>query len=144
MDFVTSLPLTSGGCDSIFVVVDKFTKRLFLSPTTTSVSAVETAQLFVNSVVRNQGVPSTIISDRDPRFTSSFWTSLQDLLGTHHTFSTAFHPQTDGQSERAIRTISDMLRCCCVDFDDWDLRLPLIEFAYNNCHRALSMLWYGP
>ena len=136
MDFVTSLPLTSRGFDSIFVVVDKFTKRLFLSPTTNSVSAVETAQLFINSVVRNQGVPSTIISDRDPRFTSSFWTSLQNLFGTHHTFSTAFHPQTDGQSERAIRTISDMLRCCCVDFHDWDLRLPLIEFAYNNSKQA--------
>jgi hypothetical protein len=98
----------------------------FLSPTTSSVPAVESAQLFINFVVRNQGLPST----------SSFWTWLQNFLDTHQTFSTAFHPQTDGQFEHAIRTLIDMLLCCCVDFQDWDLCLPLIEFAYNNSKQA--------
>ena len=77
----------------------------------------------------------TIVSDRDPRFTSRFWSKLQDAMGTKLHFSTAFHPQTDGQSERTIQTLEDMLRACVMEFKgSWDNYLSLIEFAYNNSY----------
>ena len=79
----------------------------------------------------------SIISDRDGRFTSNFWQSLQDLFGTNLDMSTAYHPQTDGQSERTIQTLEDMLRACSIDFrNGWDVHLPLIEFSYNNSYHA--------
>ena len=79
----------------------------------------------------------SIVSDRDSRFTSKFWTSLQNALGTKLNFSTAFHPQTDGQSERTIQTLEDMLRVCVMEFKgNWDNYLPLMEFTYNNNYQA--------
>ena len=87
--------------------------------------------------MRLHGAPVSIVSDRDPIFTSKFWPKLQDALGTHLNFSTAFHPQTDGQSERTIQTLEDMLRACVMEFKgSWDTHLPLIEFAYNNSYQA--------
>ena len=74
------------------------------------------AELYINEIVKLHGVPVTIVSDRDPRFTSRFWPKLQNALGTTLHFSTAFHPQTDGQSERTIQTLEDMLRACVLDF----------------------------
>ncbi|MBN8143086.1 DDE-type integrase/transposase/recombinase, partial [Vibrio vulnificus] len=86
-------------------------------------------------IVRLHGVPISIVSDRDPRFTSHFWGSLQNAMGTRLNFSTAFHPQTDGQSERTIQTLEDMLRACVLEFQGcWDDHLPLIEFSYNNSY----------
>ena len=83
----------------------------------------------MNEIVRLHGVPISIVSDRDPRFTSSFWKSLHRAMGTKLTFSTAFHPQTDGQSERTIQTLEDMLRACILDFKgSWEKHLPLVEF----------------
>ncbi|KAL6324088.1 hypothetical protein AAG906_006359 [Vitis piasezkii] len=83
------------------------------------------------------GVPVSIVSDRDPRFTSRFWHSLQKALGTKLSFSTAFHPQTDGQSERVIQVLEDLLRACILDLQgNWDDHLPLVEFAYNNSFQA--------
>ncbi|RVX04228.1 Transposon Ty3-G Gag-Pol polyprotein [Vitis vinifera] len=83
------------------------------------------------------GVPISIVSDRDPRFTSRFWHSLQKALGTKLSFSTAFHPQTDGQSERVIQVLEDLLRACALDLKgNWDDYLPLVEFAYNNSFQA--------
>ena len=83
------------------------------------------------------GVPVSIVSDRDPKFTSRFWHSLQTALGTSLKFSTAFHPQTDGKSERTIQTLEDMLCGCVMDFKgSWDDYLPLIEFAYNNSYQS--------
>jgi len=83
--------------------------------------------------VKLHGVPVSIVSDRDPRFTSRFWDKLQSAMGTKLNFSTAYHPQTDGQSERTIQTLEDMLRLCLLDFKgNWIRYLPLVEFAYNN------------
>ncbi|MCO6517297.1 MAG: DDE-type integrase/transposase/recombinase, partial [Snodgrassella sp.] len=88
-------------------------------------------------IVTRHGVPISIISDRDSRFTSHFWKSLQKALGTKLDMSTAYHPQTDGQSERTIQTLEDMLRACVIDFGKgWDKHLPLAEFSYNNSYHA--------
>ena len=87
--------------------------------------------------MRLHGVPVSIVSDRDPRFTSRFWPSLQTALGTRLHFSTAFHPQTDDQSERTIQTLEDMLRACVMEFrGSWDTHFELMEFAYNNSYQA--------
>ena len=88
-------------------------------------------------IVRLHGVPVSIVSDRDTRFTSHFWRSLQTALGTQLSYSTAYHPQTDGQSERTIQILEDMLRACLMDFSgSWEDHLPLVEFAYNNSYQA--------
>ena len=87
--------------------------------------------------MRLHGIPVSIVSDRDSRFTSHFWRSLQTALGTQLSFSTAYHPQTDGQSERTIQILEDMLRACMMDFSgSWEDHLPLVEFAYNNSYQA--------
>ena len=95
----------------------------------------------MKEIVSRHGIPVSIVSDKDPRFTSRFWKSFQDCLGTKLNMSTAYHPQTDGQSERTIQTLEDMLRVCVVDFKgNWDEYLPLIEFSYNNSfHASISM-----
>ena len=94
-------------------------------------------RVYLKEIVRLHGVPNSIISDRDSRFTSRFWQSLQKSLGTRLDMSTAYHPQTDGQSERTIQTLEDMLRACVIDFGNaWDTHLPLIEFSYNNSHHT--------
>ena len=95
------------------------------------------AKLYVKDIVRLHGAPATIVSDRDPRFTSRFWPSLQNAMGTKLKFSTTFHPQTDGQSERTIQILEDMLRSCVLEFKgNWDEHLPLAEFAYNNSYQS--------
>ena len=95
------------------------------------------ASLYVKEIVRMHGVPDSIVSDRDSRFTSRFWHSLQKALGTKLSFSTAFHPQTDDQSERVIQVLEDLLRACTLDLKgNWDDHLPLVEFAYNNSFQA--------
>ncbi|GJU90907.1 putative reverse transcriptase domain-containing protein [Tanacetum coccineum] len=95
------------------------------------------ARLYLNERVSRHGVPISIISDRDSRFTSRFWQSMQEALGTRLDMSTAYHPQTDGQSERTIQTLEDMLRVCVLDFrGSWDVHLPLVEFSYNNSYHS--------
>ncbi|KAD3336612.1 hypothetical protein E3N88_32131 [Mikania micrantha] len=95
------------------------------------------AKLYITEIITRHGVPMSIISDRDSRFTSRFWQSMQKALGTRLDLSTAYHPQTDGQTERTIQTLEDMLRCCVVDFGgSWDNHLPLIEFSYNNSYHT--------
>src|SRR5262249_33932218 len=95
------------------------------------------AKLYIERIVCLHGVPVSIVSDRGPQFISRFWRKLQEGLGTKLDFSTAFHPQTDGQSERTIHTLEDMLRICVIDLGgQWDWHLPLIEFAYNNSYHA--------
>ncbi|GJU97867.1 putative reverse transcriptase domain, ribonuclease H-like domain, aspartic peptidase domain protein [Tanacetum coccineum] len=94
-------------------------------------------QLYLKEIVCRHGVPISIISDRDSHFTSRFWRSLQKALGTNLDMSTAYHPQTDGQSERTIQMLEDMLRACVIDFgSSWDRHLPLVEFSYNNSYHA--------
>ncbi|GJS44294.1 putative reverse transcriptase domain-containing protein [Tanacetum coccineum] len=95
------------------------------------------ARMYLKEVVTRHGIPVSIICDRDPRFASNFWRSLQNALGTNLDMSTAYHPQTDGQSERTIQTLEDMLRACVIDFGKgWVNHLPLVEFSYNNSYHA--------
>lgn len=137
MDFIMPLPKTKSGHDAILVVVDKLSKMVHYIPTTSTVTAPQVAQIFFKEIVRLHGVPSSIVSDRDPRFTSNFWKSLWKLMGTKLAMSTAYHPQTDGQTERANRTLEDMLRAF-VNWkqDDWDVYLPAAEIACNNSIQA--------
>lgn len=133
IDLITQLPKTKNGNDAIITCVDKLTKMIHLIPSVTAIDAPALARLFYDNVVRLHGVPNSIVSDRDPRFTSKFWRTLMDLCGTKLHMSTAYHPQTDGQTERANRTIEDMLRCYVNHrHNDWDSYLTAIEFAYNN------------
>ena len=95
------------------------------------------AELFVSEIVMLHGVPVSIVSDRDPRFTSRFWCSFQEALGTELHMSSAYHPQSDGQSERTIQTLEDMLRACCLDWKgSWAEYVSFAEFVYNNSYQA--------
>nr|GFC83987.1 retrotransposon protein, putative, Ty3-gypsy subclass [Tanacetum cinerariifolium] len=95
------------------------------------------AEIFQQEIIRLHGTPSAIVSDRDPRFASRFWKGLQKAWGTRLKFSTAFHPQIDGQSERTIQTLEDMLRSCALEWTgNWDDYICLVEFAYNNSWHA--------
>ncbi|KAA3466326.1 ty3-gypsy sub-class retrotransposonable element polyprotein [Gossypium australe] len=119
--------------DMIWVVVDRLTKTAHFISVRSDYSLDRLAELFIYEIVRLLGVPLSIVSDRDPRFTLRFWKKLQEALGTKLHFSTAFHPQADGQSERIIQILEDMLRCCMLEFNgSWEQYLPLVEFAYNN------------
>ena len=137
LDFIGPLPKTSNGYDMIMTVVDKLSKMIHIIPTTSSATAPDTAQLFFSHVFKHHGLPSSVISDRDTKFTSDFWTCLFNLTGTRLLLSTAYHPQTDGQTERANRTIEDMLRpYVSSHHTDWDQHIAAVEFAYNNSVHA--------
>ena len=137
MDLITQLPRTTNGKDAIVVVVDKYSKMIHCIPTTTTVDAPSLARLFYDHIVRLHGLPSSIISDRDPRFTSTFWQQLWKQMGTKLAMSTAYHPQADGQSERANRTIEEMLRAYVNQKqNDWDQHLTAVEIAYNNSKQS--------
>ncbi|RHN60629.1 putative nucleotidyltransferase, Ribonuclease H [Medicago truncatula] len=141
MDFVTSLPNTPRGHDAIWVVVDRLTKSAHFIPINISYPVAQLAEIYVHSIVKLHGVPSSIVSDKDPRFTSRFWKSLQDALGSKLRLSSTYHPQTDGQSERTIQSLEDLLRVCVLEQGGaWDSHLPLIEFTYNNSyHSSIGM-----
>ena len=109
MDFVMGLPRTTRGMNSIWVIVDRLTKSGHFLPVKTQYNADELAVLYVNEIVRLHGDSVSIVSERDPKFVSRFKQSLQEAMGTELKFSTAFHPQTDGQSERTIQTLEDIL-----------------------------------
>ena len=133
MDLITALPTTARGHDSMLVFVDRLSKCVRCVPTVKSIGAQETARLFKENIFRHHGLPEVIIADRDPRWNSLFWRSVFQSLGTQTRLSTAYHPQTDGQTERANRTIEEMLRSFVHPFgDDWDERISELEFAYNN------------
>ncbi|GJR35802.1 putative reverse transcriptase domain-containing protein [Tanacetum coccineum] len=137
MDFITKLPKSSSGYDTIWVIVDRLTKSAHFLPIREDYKTEKLAKIYVNEIVARHGVPVSIISDRDGRFTSHLWQALQEALGTRLDMSTAYHPQTDGQSERTIQTLEDMLRACVMDFGgSWDTHLPLIEFSYNNSYHT--------
>ncbi|KAJ9545458.1 hypothetical protein OSB04_025165 [Centaurea solstitialis] len=141
MDLITKLPRTSRNVDAIWVIVDRLTKSAHFIAINESSSSEKLADIYVKEIVGRHGVPVTIISDRDVRFTSRFWSKFHEDLGTKLQLSTAFHPQTDGQSERTIQTLEDMLRACVLDFGgSWDTYLPLAEFSYNNSfHASIGM-----
>jgi hypothetical protein len=139
MDFITSLPRTKNKYDAIMVVVDKLTKMVHFILCTTDIDARQVARLFFNEVVRYHGIPATIISDRDSKFTSMFWKELWSCLGTSLNMSSSYHPETDGQTERTNRTLEDMLRAYVSIYqDDWDEYLVSAEIAYNNSVNASS------
>jgi len=137
MDFVVGLPKVTSGQDAIWVIVDRLTKSAHFLPIKNTDSMEKLADLYVREVVRLHGVSVSIVSDHDPLFTSRFWEKLRSAMGTKLNFSTAYHPQTDGQSERTIQTFEDMLRLCVLDFKgSWIRHLSLVEFAYNNNFQA--------
>jgi len=132
MDFVTGLP-ESEGYDAIWVVVDRLTKMRHLVPCKSSIDTAGLSDLFINYVWKLHGLPNTIVSDRGTQFASAFWRHLCARLGIEVKLSTAFHPQTDGQTERLNAVMEQYLRCY-VNYlqDDWVKWLPLAEFASNN------------
>ncbi|GJT11607.1 putative reverse transcriptase domain-containing protein [Tanacetum coccineum] len=137
MDFVTKLPKSSQGYDTIWVIVNRLMKSAIFVPMKETDSMEKLARMYLKEVVTRHGIPVSIICDRDPRFTSNFWRSIQKALGTNLDMRTAYHPQTDGQSKRAIQTLEDMLRACVIDFGNgWVKHLPLVEFSYNNSYHA--------
>ncbi|GJY25728.1 putative reverse transcriptase domain-containing protein [Tanacetum coccineum] len=137
MDFVSGLPRTPSGYDTIWVIVDRLTKSTHFLQTKKTDTMEKLTKLYLKEIICRHGVPISIISDRDSHFTSRFWKSLQKALGTNLDMSNAYHPQMDGQSERTIQTLEDMLHACVIDFgNSWDRHLPLVEFSYNNGYHA--------
>ena len=144
MDFVVGLPRTYKNFDSIWVIVDRLTKSAHFIPINIKYSLDRLTSLYISEIVRLHGVPTSIVSDRDPRFTSRFWDSLHRALGTKLKLSSAYHPQTDGQTERTIQSLEDLLRACVLEHKgSWDTFLPLVEFTYNNSfHSSIGMAPY--
>ena len=116
MDFVSGFPLTQRKHDSVWVIVDRLSKSAHFLSVRLVFSMDILAKLYVSEIFRLHGIPLSIMSDHDPRFTSRFWKELQSAFGTRLNFSTAFHPQIDGRSERVIQVLEDMLRGCVLDF----------------------------
>ncbi|WVZ66968.1 hypothetical protein U9M48_016118 [Paspalum notatum var. saurae] len=137
MDFITGLPRTQAGYDSIWVIVDRLTKVAHFIPVKTTYSGARLAELYISRIVCLHGVPKKIVSDRGTQFTSHFWQRLHESMDTKLNFSSAYHPQTDGQTERTNQILEDMLRACALQYgSSWDKSLPYAEFSYNNSYQA--------
>ena len=144
MDFVTHLPRTLQGNDVVWVIVDRLMKSAHFLAVRMTFILERFYRLYTREIVWLHRIPVSIVSDRDPRFMAHFWKSFQKALGTRLTMSTAFHPQTDGQSERTIQVLEDMLRACVLDHKgSWEEHFPLVEFAYNNSYQvSIQMALY--
>lgn len=116
MDFITGLPRTRSGYDSIWVIVDRLTKVAYFIPVKTIYTSAKLARMYMTRIVCLHGVPRSIVSDKGTQVTSNFWKQLHETLGTKLEFSTAFHLQTDGQTERVNQIMEDMLRACALDY----------------------------
>ncbi|GJU78967.1 reverse transcriptase domain-containing protein [Tanacetum coccineum] len=137
MDFVIKLSKILSGHNTIWVIVDRLTKSAHFIPTRETDIMETLTRLYIKEIVSRHEVPISIISDHDSHFTSRFWHSMQSALGTQLDMSTAYHLETDGQSERTIQTLEDMLRACVIDFrKGWERHLSLVEFSYNNSYHA--------
>ena len=137
MDFIVGLPRSRHGNDAIWVITDRLTKVAHFIPVKTTYTTQRLARIYLSRIVCLHGVPKTIISDRGTQFVSRFWEHLQQALGTQLAFSTAYHPQTDGQTERVNQVLEDMLRACVLTYGtSWEDSLPYAEFAYNNSYQA--------
>lgn len=140
VDLVTDLPESPSGLDTIITVVDRCTKMVVLIPTSKSCNASMFTQLMLDHVFNKYGYPTDILSDRDKRFTGFFWTTCCQLWKIKPNFSTAFHPQSDGQTERVNRAIEQILRAHTTEFNTtWDKTLSCVEFAINNSQHASLM-----
>ena len=137
MDFVTHFPWTPQGHDEVWVIAERLKKSVHFLAVRMIFILERFCQLYIREIVRLHGVHVSIVSDRDPRFTAHFWKSFQKAMGTRLTMSTAFHPQTDDQSEKTTQVLEDMLRACVLDHKgSWEEHFPLVEFAYNNSYQA--------
>jgi hypothetical protein len=149
MDFIVGLPGTQSGYDSIWVTMDRLTKVAHFIPVKTTYSGLQLAELYMSRIVCLHGVPKKIVSDRGTQFTLMFWERLYETLDTQLCFSSAYHPQTDGQTERVNQILEDMLRACALQYGrSWDNSLPYDEFSYNNNYEeslkmALFEMLYG-
>ncbi|MCO5606968.1 hypothetical protein L7F22_061159 [Adiantum nelumboides] len=135
MDFIFGLPKSIHGNTGIWTIVDRFSKQAHFIPVKKTIKVHQMATLFISQVFKYHGLPTSIVSDRDPRMTSNFWKGLFENLGTRLNFSSAYHPQTDGQSEIANFTVLDLLKAYVTEVDQrsqWEKYLPLVEYAYNN------------
>jgi hypothetical protein len=141
MDFITGLPRTTKLHDSIIVVVDKLTKAAHFIPLKTTHKAADVVNIFIREVARLHGIPKMIVSDRDPKFTSNFRKGLFKGFGMNLNFSKAYHPESDGQTERVNKVIEDIPIMYVMDKPSrWEDYLHLVEFAYNNrYHASLKM-----
>ena len=133
MDFVTGLPMTKDYKDMIWVIVDQLTKSAHFISVNQKDSSEKLAKIYVNKIISKHGVAKKIVPDQGSVFTSAFWKNLHKSLESQLDFSTAYHPQTGGQTERTNQILEDMLRACALDFGgSWNEHLPLAEFSYNN------------
>ena len=130
---IIGLPRTPSGQNTIWVIVDRLTKVAHFIPVNTTYNGDKLAQLYIDKIVKLHGVPSRIVSDRDAKFTSRFWKKLHEALGTKLDFSSSYHPQTDGQTEKVNQILEDMLRACVLNYgNNWEKSLSFAEFSYNN------------
>jgi hypothetical protein len=137
MDFIVGLPRTQAGYDSIWVIVDRLTKVAHFILVKTTYFGAKLAELYMSRIMCLHGVPKKIVSDRGTQFTSKFWEKLHESMDTKINFSSAYHLQTDGQTERTNQILEDMLRACALKYGKtWDKSLPHAEFSYNNSYQA--------
>jgi hypothetical protein len=136
MDFIVGLPRTQSGHDSIWVIGDRWTKVAHFILVKTTYYGPQLAKLYMSRIVCLHGVLKKILSDRGTQFTSKFWERLHETLDTQLCFSSAYHPQTDGQTERVNQILEDMLRACALQYGrSWDKSLSYAEFSYNNSYQ---------
>jgi transposase InsO family protein len=135
MDFIVCLPRTQSGYDSIWVIVNRLTKVAHFIPVQTTYSGPQLVELYISRIVCLHGVPKKIVSDRGTQFTSKFWERLHETLDTQLCFSSTYHPQTNGQTERVNQILEDMLRARALQYRSWDKSLPYAEFSYNNSYQ---------
>ena len=139
MDFILGLLRTQRGFDSIFVVVDRFSKMAHFIPCQKTSDTTHIVNMFFKEVIRLHSLPRSIVSDRDTKFVGHFWRTLWKNMGTNLSFNSSYHPQTDGQTEAVNRSLGDLLRSLVTEHhSQWDNILPYLEFAYNDSRNRIT------